>query len=186
MHTQPLPPPYSHHPGASAYAKVGAESAAMSASPHQLITMLFDAAKTAIAMARYHMANKDISAKGQAISKAINIVDNGLKASLDADAAGVAGAQLVADLSAFYAYVAAPAVCQPAQRPGAAGRGRPPAGQREFGLARDRSPAAAGSAAGALVVLFARLARRVAPVHGSLRPWDHKAKSCTAMSRSPR
>jgi flagellar secretion chaperone FliS len=105
MHTQPLPPPYSHHPGASAYAKVGAESAAMSASPHQLITMLFDAAKTAIAMARYHMANKDISAKGQAISKAINIVDNGLKASLDADAAGAAGAQLVADLSAFYAYV---------------------------------------------------------------------------------
>jgi flagellar protein FliS len=77
----------------------------MSASPHQLITMLFDGAKTAIAMARHHMANKDISAKGQAISKAINIVDNGLKASLDADAAGVAGAQLVADLSAFYAYV---------------------------------------------------------------------------------
>lgn len=105
MHTQPHTQPFTYHPGASAYAKVGTESAAMSASPHQLITMLFDGAKTAIAMARHHMANQDISAKGQAISKAINIVDNGLKASLDADAAGVAGAQLVADLSAFYAYV---------------------------------------------------------------------------------
>ncbi|WP_411886695.1 flagellar export chaperone FliS [Polaromonas sp. YR568] len=98
-------PAHSHNTGAKAYAKVGIEIGAMSASPHQLITMLFDGAKTAIAMARHHMANKDISAKGQAISKAINIVDNGLKASLDADAAGVAGAQLVADLSAFYAYV---------------------------------------------------------------------------------
>lgn len=98
-------PAQSHNTGAKAYAKIGMEIGAMSASPHQLITMLFDGAKTAIAMARHHMANKDISAKGQAISKAINIVDNGLKASLDADAAGVAGAQLVADLSAFYAYV---------------------------------------------------------------------------------
>ena len=110
--TQPLTQPYAYQPsanayrpGANAYARVGTESAAMSASPHQLITMLFDGAKTAIAMARHHMANKDIGAKGQAISKAINIVDNGLKASLDADAAGAAGAQLVADLSAFYAYV---------------------------------------------------------------------------------
>ena len=67
--------------------------------------MLFDGAKTAIAMARHHMANNDISAKGQAISKAINIVDNGLKASLDPDAGGMAGAELVADLSAFYDYV---------------------------------------------------------------------------------
>lgn len=98
-------PPHTYNTGANVYAKVGTESAAMSASPHQLITMLFDGAKTAIAMARHHMANNDIGAKGQAISKAINIVDNGLKASLDADAAGVAGAQLVADLSAFYAYV---------------------------------------------------------------------------------
>jgi flagellar protein FliS len=98
-------PPHTYNSGANAYAKVGAEIGAMSASPHQLITMLFDGAKTAIAMARHHMANKDIGAKGLAISKAINIVENGLKASLDADAAGVAGAQLVADLSAFYAYV---------------------------------------------------------------------------------
>lgn len=98
-------PSHSYNSGASAYAKVGTESGAMSASPHQLITMLFDGAKTAIAMARHHMANNEISAKGHAISKAINIVDNGLKASLDPEAGGMAGAELVADLSAFYDYV---------------------------------------------------------------------------------
>lgn len=99
-------PPHAYNTGASAYAKVGTESGAMSASPHQLITMLFDGAKTAITLARHHMANQDIRAKGNAISKAINIVENGLKASLDAEAGGKAGAELVANLSALYDYIA--------------------------------------------------------------------------------
>ena len=97
--------PHSYSTGASAYAKIGTESGAMSASSHQLISMLFDGAKTAITMARHHMANQDIGAKGNAISKAINIVQNGLKASLDAEAGGKAGAELVADLSALYDYI---------------------------------------------------------------------------------
>lgn len=98
-------PPHSYSSGASAYAKIGTESGAMSASPHQLISMLFDGAKTAIAMARHHMANNDTSAKGSAISKAINIIENGLKASLDAEAGGKEGAALVANLAAFYDYI---------------------------------------------------------------------------------
>lgn len=98
-------PSHAYNAGASAYATVGRESGAMSASPHQLITMLFDGAKTAINMARHHMANNEISDKGQAISKAINIVDNGLKASLDAEAGGLAGAELVANLLGLYDYV---------------------------------------------------------------------------------
>lgn len=98
-------PPHSYNTGANAYARIGTESGAMSASPHQLITMLFEGAKTAITMARHHMANNEISAKGNAISKAINIVDNGLKASLDAEAGGKAGAELVANLGALYDYV---------------------------------------------------------------------------------
>lgn len=92
--------------GARSYAQIGLQSGAMSASPHQLITMLFDGAKTAIAMARHHMAQKEIAAKGQAISKAINIVDNGLKASLDTETRDKAGAELVGNLSALYDYVA--------------------------------------------------------------------------------
>lgn len=99
---------YTHHTyrtGAGAYARVGVESSAMSASPHQLIVMLFDGAKTAIGMARHHMANGDVQAKGNAISKAISIVDNGLRASLDAQAGGPEGPSLVANLSALYVYI---------------------------------------------------------------------------------
>jgi flagellar protein FliS len=97
--------PHTFRTGANAYARVGVESRAMSASPHQLIAMLFDGAATRIGMARHHLAAGDMAAKGQAISKAIDIVDNGLKAGLDAKAAGPAGAELVGNLSALYDYV---------------------------------------------------------------------------------
>lgn len=91
--------------GAGMYKAIGLETAAMSASAYQLITMLFDGAKAAISVARYHMANSNVAAKGNAISKAINIIDSGLKASLDAEAGGEAGAKLVANLSALYDYI---------------------------------------------------------------------------------
>jgi flagellar protein FliS len=93
------------NPGARAYARVGIESAVMSASPQQLLTMLFDGAKAAISMARHHMASGDIVAKGNAISKAVSIIDSGLKASLDPEAGGSAGAELAANLSALYDYI---------------------------------------------------------------------------------
>lgn len=99
---------YTHHSYrsvAGVYARVGLESSAMSASPHQLIVMLFDGAKTTIAAARHHMGAGDVQAKGNAISKAINIVENGLRASLDAEAAGAEGASLVQNLNALYTFV---------------------------------------------------------------------------------
>ncbi|QRX83155.1 flagellar export chaperone FliS [Glaciimonas sp. PAMC28666] len=89
----------------NAYARIGIETAVMSASPHQLITLLFDGAKAAITMARYHMANSDIEGKGNAISKAINIVGSGLKASLDASEDPGPGGELVANLAQLYDYV---------------------------------------------------------------------------------
>lgn len=93
------------HRGASTYTRVGVESAALSASPHQLITMLFDGAADAIAVARYHMVSGRVAQKGMAISKAINIVENGLKAGLDPVAGGPEGERLVQNLDALYAYV---------------------------------------------------------------------------------
>lgn len=91
--------------GANSYAKIGLETAVMSASQNQLVTMLFAGAKMAISMARHHMANGEIAAKGKAISKAINIIDNGLKTSLDSDAGDAAGAALVVNLTALYDYI---------------------------------------------------------------------------------
>ncbi|MCK2043928.1 flagellar export chaperone FliS [Chromohalobacter sp. TMW 2.2308] len=88
--------------GAQAYARVGVESGVMSASPHQLIVMLFDGAQASIRAAKMHMEDGNISAKGQAISKALNIVNNGLAAALDYERGG----ELSERLGSLYDYVA--------------------------------------------------------------------------------
>jgi len=71
---------------AHAYAQLGLETRVMAASPARLITLLFDGARTALSQAR--TASGDVAARGLAISKAIDIVENGLKASLDMSAGG--------------------------------------------------------------------------------------------------
>lgn len=86
---------------ASAYAKVGIESAVASADPHRLILMLFDGATVAISTARLHLERNEIAAKGQNISKAIDIINNGLLASLDKEAGG----ELAQNLAALYEYM---------------------------------------------------------------------------------
>lgn len=88
--------------GANAYARVGVESAVMSASPHQLIVMLFDGAIASIRTARIHMQDGNITEKGRAISKALDIVNNGLLAALDADKGG----EIAERLGSLYDYVA--------------------------------------------------------------------------------
>lgn len=87
--------------GASAYAKVGLETGVVASSPHQLIVMLFDGALTAIRNAGVHMKAREIEKKGNAISKAIMIVENGLRASLDKEAGG----QIALQLDQLYDYI---------------------------------------------------------------------------------
>lgn len=87
--------------GASAYAKVGVESGVMSASPHQLIVMLFDGALAAIRTARIHLQDGNSAEKGKAISKALDIVNNGLLAALDAERGG----EIAERLASLYDYV---------------------------------------------------------------------------------
>lgn len=86
---------------AAAYAKVGVETGVFSASPHQLIVMLFDGALMAISSAAVALDQKNIPVRGSAISKAIEIINNGLKASLDMDAGG----ELSDRLAALYDYM---------------------------------------------------------------------------------
>lgn len=87
--------------GASAYAKVGVETGVMAASPHKLIVMLFDGAVAAVRSALVHMKAGNIPEKGKAISKAIQIIENGLRASLDRKAGG----QIGENLDALYEYM---------------------------------------------------------------------------------
>lgn len=87
--------------GVHAYAKVGLETSVIAASPHQLIVMLYDGALSAIRTAGVHMAAGRVAEKGAAISKALSIIDNGLRASLDKKAGG----DIAANLDALYAYM---------------------------------------------------------------------------------
>lgn len=87
--------------GASAYAKVGIETGVVAASPHKLIVMLFDGALAAVATALQHMNTGNIPAKGQSISKAISIIDSGLRASLDHKVGG----EVAVNLDALYEYM---------------------------------------------------------------------------------
>lgn len=73
---------------ASAYTAGGMEMEVLSANPHKLVLMLFDGAIQAINLAKFHWENKRIAEKGKALGKAIAIIDEGLKASLDVKSGG--------------------------------------------------------------------------------------------------
>lgn len=81
--------------GASAYRKVGVESLVLSADPHKLVLILFDGAINAIDLGRAHMAAGRVSEKCRTLSKALEIVDEGLCASVDRKAGGPLGDRLV-------------------------------------------------------------------------------------------
>lgn len=87
--------------GANAYAQVGMETGVMAATPHKLILMLMDGASIAIAMGLKHMESGNIQAKGKAITQAILIIDNGLRASLNKRVGG----ELADNLDALYDYM---------------------------------------------------------------------------------
>jgi flagellar protein FliS len=86
---------------AGAYRQVGVQTGVSEASPHQLVTMLFDGLADAMAQASGALNKGDVIAKGQAISKAVRIIQEGLKCSLDMKAGG----KIAADLDALYAYI---------------------------------------------------------------------------------
>ncbi len=87
--------------GANAYAKVGLETGVVAASPHKLILMLLEGAMTAVVNAGVHMQAREIEKKGNAISKAIMIIENGMRASLDKKAGG----EIAASLDSLYEYM---------------------------------------------------------------------------------
>jgi len=94
---------FASHNTAAAYARIGIETGIAGADPHQLVLMLFDGALLATSAATLHMRRKETAAKGQAISRAIDIITNGLKASLDFEAGG----GLAQKLGALYDYLSA-------------------------------------------------------------------------------
>jgi flagellar protein FliS len=91
----------SSHRALKAYAEVGVETGVAAANPHKLILMLFEGAILAVAAAKMHLQRKETALRGEAISKAIMIIDAGLKASLDLKAGG----DMAERLFALYEYM---------------------------------------------------------------------------------
>lgn len=87
---------------AAAYSDVSVETGVSTADPHKLILMLFEGALLQIGTATAALENANVPGKGMAISKAIDIITNGLKVSLDYDAGG----DLAYRLGALYDYMA--------------------------------------------------------------------------------
>lgn len=85
----------------AAYQRVDVETSVADADPHRLILLLFEAAELAIASAKVQMTDKQVRERSDNISKAVDIILNGLKASLDLDAGG----EIAANLAALYDYM---------------------------------------------------------------------------------
>lgn len=94
MLTQVLPP-------IDQYRYVGTLTAVHQASPHQLVMLLFDGAIAAVLQARHAVAAGDVPTRHKTITKAMRIIDEGLKASLEAHG----DPALAANLGALYEHM---------------------------------------------------------------------------------
>lgn len=86
-----------------AYGDVGTEIGVSTADSHRLILMLFDGALMAVSSAVVAMERNDIEARAQAVTRAIEIISNGLKVSLDRSSGG----DLADRLAGLYDYICA-------------------------------------------------------------------------------
>lgn len=85
----------------AAYGQQSLDADVNSASPHRLIVLLYDGAIKSVTMAKMYMEAGQVAEKGAAISKAIAIIDDGLRLSLDK----TAGGELAENLDALYEYM---------------------------------------------------------------------------------
>ncbi|APW40477.1 flagellar export chaperone FliS [Rhodoferax koreense] len=85
---------------ASAYKRVGVETSIDGASPHQLICLLFDALLLSLAKARGALERNDMELKGKEISRAVRILEEGLKDGLNKEQGG----ELAVNLLGVYNY----------------------------------------------------------------------------------
>ena len=87
--------------GINAYANVSLETGTVDASPLRLTVMLYDGAVTACIQAQQAIQQGDILKKGECLTKAISIIDEGLRSSLNKRAGG----QIAASLDQLYQYM---------------------------------------------------------------------------------
>lgn len=84
----------------SMYNRVGVETDVLTASPHRLVALLLDGAMDAMTQALGAMQLGNAEHKSRAITRAVRILDEGLKAALNMDSGSLA-----VDLNDLYAYM---------------------------------------------------------------------------------
>lgn len=82
------------------YKSIELQTRVETASPHELIDLLLQGARSHIATAQGHIHRQQIKEKGEHIGKAISIID-GLKASLDHNKGG----EIAVNLNHLYDYI---------------------------------------------------------------------------------
>lgn len=83
------------------YQRVGIETGVDAASPHHLVTMLYDGLLESMALARGAIRTQQIDVKCRALTRAVRIIDEGLRCALNTEAGG----ELATNLSDLYFYV---------------------------------------------------------------------------------
>ncbi len=100
MYGQASPFAPRHYRPSNMYTRVGLETEVHDASPHRLIAMLFDGLFSALAQAQGALEAGEREVKARALSRAVRILDEGLKAGLNLEAGG----PLARQLNELYAY----------------------------------------------------------------------------------
>ena len=85
---------------ANAYRAVSVETAVAGADPHQLVCLLYQALTQSLGAAKLSLQAGDIAGKGKAISRAVRLIEEGLKAGLD----DAKGGELATNLRGLYDY----------------------------------------------------------------------------------
>lgn len=85
----------------AAYARTDLETRVEAASPEQLIVMLYEGAIGAMYATKAAFTDGNLAARGAALSKAIAIIDEGLRGSLNLEAGG----EIAQNLSNLYEYI---------------------------------------------------------------------------------
>lgn len=86
---------------AQTYQNIDVETNVVAASPLELVVLLYDGAIKASKTAVYSINQGDAEKKGSALTKAILIIESGLRSSLDKEAGG----ELAENLDAMYRYM---------------------------------------------------------------------------------
>lgn len=89
------------HNATSAYRTVSLETRSVTHDPYQLVNMMFESVLESLAISRGAIESGDLALKLKHINKAIRIVQEGLRTSLDLDNGG----ELAQNLAALYDYV---------------------------------------------------------------------------------